>query len=72
MDQPPKKQAPLKWYTLSDAAERLALSVDALRRQIERRAQRAPDGGTEATIDSVRARKFGRLWRVSFGQRWVE
>jgi hypothetical protein len=72
MDQPPKKQSPLRWYTLGDAAELLSLSVDALRRQIERRAHRAPDGGTEADIDSVRARKFGHLWRVSFGQRWVE
>lgn len=72
MDQPKNKQAPLRWYTLSDAAERLALSVDALRRQIERRAQRAPDGVIEANINSIRFRKFGRLWRVSFGQRWVE
>ena len=72
MDQPLKKQAYPRWYTLSDAAERLALSVDALRRQFERRARRASDGGIEANIDSVRARKFGRLWRVSFGQRWVE
>lgn len=61
MEQPQRKQAPLRWYTLNDAAERLALSVDALRRQFERRARRAPDGGVEANIDSVRARKFGHL-----------
>lgn len=72
MSKMPGQKVPLRWFTLTEAAERLSMSVDALRRQIERRAKRAPDGGTEANIDSVRARKFGRLWRVSFGQRWVE
>jgi hypothetical protein len=67
-----KSHGSRRWYTLTDAAQLLALSPDALRKQIERRAQRAPDGGTEATIDNVRARKFGQLWRVSLGERWTE
>jgi len=68
-----REQAPLRWYTLNDAAERLALSVDALRRQFERRDRTgAAAVMREANIDSVRARKFGHLWRVSFGERWVE
>ena len=60
------------WLTLREAAQRLALTPDALRRQLERRAKRAPDGGTESIIDGVRGRKFGTQWRVTFGARWTE
>lgn len=60
-----------KWYTLTDAAERLSVSADALRRQLERHTVRARDGGTEAHIDGVRARKFANRWRVSFGESWT-
>ncbi len=67
----PKKPTVLRWYTLNDGAEFLATSPDALRRQLERRAIRAPDGGTEARIDGVRARKFANRWRVSFGESWM-
>jgi hypothetical protein len=62
----------LRWYKLNDSAERLATSVDALRRQFERRAHKAPDGVTEAVIDGVRARKFGKQWKVTFGERWTD
>ena len=61
---------PARWYALRDAAAILGLSPDGLRKQLERRAQRAPDGGTEAVIDGVRARKFSNRWRVSFGAAW--
>jgi hypothetical protein len=46
------------------------MSPEALRRSIECHAVRAPDGGIESNIDGVRARKFGRLWRVQFSARW--
>ena len=59
------------WYALRDAAQILGLSSDALRRRFERNAQRMPDGVTEATIDGVRARKFGNRWRISFGAGWA-
>lgn len=67
-----KSHAPmlLRWFSVRDAAQTLGISADALRKQLERKAQRAPDGGTEALLDGVRGRKFGRLWRVSFGDRW--
>ncbi|MBZ0116714.1 MAG: hypothetical protein K8H88_06960 [Sandaracinaceae bacterium] len=42
----------------------------SLRRTIERHARRAPDGGTEASFDGIRARKLGRTWRVLLGERW--
>ena len=45
---------------------------DALRKQLERHVERAPDGGIEATLDGVRARKFANRWRVCFGSRWTE
>jgi hypothetical protein len=64
-------RAPLRWFTVRAAAEILALTCEALRKQLERNARRAPDGGIEAELDGVRGRKFGRLWRVSFGDRWT-
>ena len=66
------KKAQLRWHTLRDAAEILAVSPDALRKQLERRVQRAADGGTEASIDGVRGRKFGVRWRVCLGQAWTQ
>jgi hypothetical protein len=62
----------LRWYALRDAAPMLGLSCSALRKQFERRATRARDGGTEALVDGVRARKFANRWRVSFGKPWTE
>ncbi|TKC98600.1 hypothetical protein [Polyangium fumosum] len=58
------------WVSIKTAADFLDMSPDALRRSIERHAVRAPDGGIESNIDGVRARKFGRLWRVQFSSRW--
>jgi len=66
-----EKRTVARWYTLTDAAARLSLSTDALRRQFERHAKRAKDGGTEAHIDGIRARKFANRWRVSFGEPWA-
>ena len=68
-----KKACPvLQWYPLRDAAAILSVSPDALRKQLERRVQRANDGGIEARLDGVRARKFANRWRVSFGKPWTE
>ena len=67
-----KRPQPIRWYPLRDAAQMLSLSPDALRKQLERNVRRAPDGGTEAHIDGVRARKFANRWRVSFGRAWTE
>ena len=61
-----------RWYALRDAAPMLGVSPDALRKLFERRAARASDGGTEARVDGVRARKFANRWRVSFGKPWTE
>ena len=61
-----------RWYPLRDAATMLSVTPSALRKQLERRAVRAKDGGTEATVDGVRARKFANRWRVSFGRAWTE
>jgi hypothetical protein len=61
----------MRWMTVRDAAAFLGMTDEALRRALERRAVRAPDGGTEAALDGVRARRFGRTWRVCFSERWV-
>jgi hypothetical protein len=58
------------WVSVKTAAEFLDMSPDALRRALERHAVRAPDGGIAANVDGVRARKFGRLWRIQFSSRW--
>ena len=57
------------WVSVRTAAEFMDMSPDALRRALERHAVRAPDGVVEANIDGVRARKFGRLWRIQFSSR---
>ncbi|MDI1484839.1 hypothetical protein [Polyangium sp. y55x31] len=58
------------WVPLDRAAAHLGMNVGALRKTLERRAMRAADGGTEASVDGVRARKFGRIWRVRFSEAW--
>jgi len=65
-----KSNTPLRWFPLRDAASTLGVSADALRKQLERNVVRAKDGGTEARIDGIRARKFANRWRVSFGEAW--
>ncbi|HEU4535809.1 MAG TPA: hypothetical protein VFS00_16900 [Polyangiaceae bacterium] len=66
-----RRPGPAAWVSLGTAAEHLGTSSDALRRLFERRAVRAADGGVEAHVDGVRARKLGRLWRVSLGPSWM-
>lgn len=63
--------SPSPWMSLARAAAALDMSAPALRRALERRARRAPDGGIEAEIDGVRGRKLGHLWRVQLGERWA-
>jgi hypothetical protein len=61
-----------RWYPLRDAAAFLRVTPNALRKQLERRAVQAADGGVEAQVDGVRARKFANRWRVSFGRVWTD
>lgn len=67
--EPPKQ--PAFWMTVEQGAVVLAMSSEALRRSLERKAVRAPDGGVEASWDGIRGRKLGRLWRVSLSERWM-
>lgn len=60
-----------EWMSVREAAAVLGFAVVSLRRAIERNAQRAPDGGVEATFDGLRAKKLGRTWRVQLGPRWA-
>jgi hypothetical protein len=48
----------------------LSVSPEALRKQFERKVRLAPDGGMEAEVDGVRARKFANRWRVCFSPAW--
>jgi hypothetical protein len=60
------------WVSVDVAAHTLGMSSEALRKKLDRRSRPGPDGVVEADIDGVRARKFGRLWRVRFAARWLE
>lgn len=60
----------VRWISLPSAADVLGLTADALRKTLDRRARKVADGGVEAEIDGVRARKLGRLWRVALGPAW--
>lgn len=65
---PPSSRS--RWLAVGEAAEVLSVTPAALRRRIERNAKRSRGGQIEANIDGVRARKFGRLWRVRLGDGW--
>ena len=56
-----RKTAGLRWYALRDAAQILAVSPAALRKQLERRARRVADGAVEASIDCVRGGPLNRF-----------
>jgi len=58
------------WVPIERAAAHLGMNAGALRKTLERRAVRGADGVTEASVDGVRARKFGRIWRVRFSAAW--
>jgi len=72
MTRPTARHPPRRWYVLREAAAFLTVSPAALRKKLERHARRAKDGGTEAAIDGVRARKFANRWRVSFDETWTQ
>jgi hypothetical protein len=56
---------------LLTAAEHLGESVDSLRKKLERASKRSVDGGVEAELDGLRARKLGRLWKVRLSSGWT-
>jgi hypothetical protein len=60
-----------RWISLQAAADLLGLTPTALRKSLDRRAARGPDGGIEAELDGVRGRKLGRLWRVTLSSAWT-
>jgi hypothetical protein len=60
------------WLSIDEAAAILGVRVITLRRAVERNARRNPDGGVTSATDGVRARKFGRRWRVALDPQWLE
>jgi hypothetical protein len=63
--------AATRWISVESAADLLGMTAPALRKALDRRAQRTADGGTEAELDGVRGRKLGRLWRVTLSPAWT-
>ena len=72
-DQPPTEAESCArgWVSVATAAAFLDLSPGRFRRTLERLARKV-DGGIEAQVDGVIARKFGRLWRVRFSACWTK
>jgi len=64
--------APARWISIQTAADLLGMTPGALRKVFERNARRAADGVTEADVNGVRARKLGRLWRVTMSAAWTD
>jgi hypothetical protein len=62
---------PARWTSVECAADLLGMTSGALRKMLERNARRGEDGVTEALVSGVRARKLGRLWRVSLSAAWA-
>ncbi len=59
-----------RWVTTRLAARYLDMTEDALRRTLERHAHRGTDGVVSVEVDGIRARRFGRRWRVAFSDAW--
>jgi hypothetical protein len=59
------------WLSIEEAAAILNVRVVTLRRAVERCATRGADGCVASAIDGVRARKFGRRWRVALDAQWL-
>lgn len=59
-----------RWTSIREAALILGFGTVSLRRLIERHSRRAADGGIEAVVDGLRARKIGRTWRVQLSTAW--
>jgi hypothetical protein len=68
----PKKQPASCWMSVDEAAAILGVPTVTFRRAIERNARKRPDGGIDAKIDGVTARKWGRLWRVLLDADWMK
>lgn len=68
----PDKVVARAWVSIEVAANVLGITPDALRKSIDRRARKMSDGGIEAHVDGLRARKFGRRWKVQRDGVWFD
>ena len=62
---------PSGWMPLRAAAWSLGMTPGSLRKALERRAVRTTDGGIQAELDGLRARKLANRWLVSLGRNWA-
>ena len=61
----------VRWVRLPAAAVRLRKSALAVRRELERKKKRTPDGWV-STYNGLPARQLGRLWLLCFEQQLSE
>lgn len=68
---PPPVGDRARWLDVKAAAAVLGYGTVSFRRLLERHARRSRDGGVEAVVDGIRARKVGRTWRVQLSSEWT-
>ena len=65
---PPQVEDKQGWVSVAKAAQVLGEpSPEALRKRLDRNATKTPEGLVEAQFDGIKARKFGRNWRLQLG-----
>jgi hypothetical protein len=62
---------PSSWVSLARAAEFLDESPTGFRKKLDRASSLDEDGLVHATLPGLRARKFGKLWKVRFDRGWL-
>ena len=61
------------WMSLEEAAPRLGVSTEALKKRLQLVAKRSTtDGAIEARpAPGIKGRKLGRFWRVCLSEGWA-
>jgi len=59
------------WVSLPTAAEHLGESQTGLRKKLDRASKLGEDGVVEAHLEGLRARKFGKLWKIRLDRGWL-
>ena len=62
---------PSSWVSLARAAEILDESPSGLRKKLDRASSRDEHGLVHAELAGLKARKFGKLWKIRLDRGWL-
>ncbi len=65
-----QRSNPRMWISVERAARTLDIHPTTLRRHLEKNVFRSADGGIEARVDGIVARKLGNRWKLLLGPAW--